>query len=134
TQIAILCATATTLSVLLTMLGYDSVDGFLSINGEESQIVKEIYELRAMGYGYKRIVNHVNTKGFKTKKGNPFGINSIKTILENPTYAGFIRWGKHKNWSEKRRSGKQDNVELVKGQHPPIIDEELWNRVQDIAR
>lgn len=116
------------------MLGYDSVDGVLSINENESQIVKEIFEMRAIGHGYKSIVNHVNTKGFKTKMGNPFGINSIKTILENPTYAGFIRWGKHKNWSEKRRGGKQDNVELVKGQHPVIIEEDLWNRVQAIAR
>lgn len=116
------------------ILGYNSVDGVLSINEGESQIVKEIFQLRAIGHGYKSIVNHVNTKGFKTKKGNPFGINSIKTILENPTYAGLIRWGKHKNWSEKRRGGKQDNVELVKGQHPAIIDEDLWNRVQAIAR
>lgn len=116
------------------ILGYDSVDGVLSINEVESQVVKEIFELRAIGHGYKSIVNHVNTKGFKTKMGNPFGINSIKTILENPTYAGFIRWGKHKNWSDKRRAGKQEFVELVKGQHPAIIDEDLWNRVQDIAR
>lgn len=41
-------------------------------------------------YGYKRIINLVNKNGFKTKKGNLFGINSIKTILEKPTYDGFI--------------------------------------------
>ncbi|WP_414648346.1 recombinase family protein [Cerasibacillus sp.] len=41
-------------------------------------------------YGYKRIINLVNKNGLKTKKGNLFGINSIKTILEKPTYDGFI--------------------------------------------
>lgn len=115
------------------ILGYDTIDGKLVINEHESNIVKEIFELRSLGHGYKSIVNHINTKGFKTKKGNPFGINSVKTILENPTYAGFIRWGKHRNWSEKRRSGKQDNIELVKGEHEAIIDRDLWKRVRNIA-
>lgn len=116
------------------MLGYNCLNGVLSINEEESNVVKEIFELRAMGKGYKSIVNHINTKGFKTKKGNPFGINAVKTILENPIYAGYIRWGKFKNWSDKRRAGKQDNIQLVKGEHPAIIEQELWERVQVIAR
>lgn len=115
------------------ILGYDTIDGNLVINENESNIIKEIFELRSLGHGYKSIVNHVNTKGFKTKKGNPFGINSIKTILDNPTYAGYIRWGKHRNWSEKRRSGKQENVELVKGEHEAIIDRDLWESVRIIA-
>jgi len=32
-----------------------------------------------------------------------------------------------------RRKGKRDNVELIKGQHPAIIEEDLRNRVQAIA-
>ncbi|MFS0749841.1 recombinase family protein [Oceanobacillus sp. 1P07AA] len=48
-------------------------------------------------------------------------------------YKGF-RWGKFKNWSEKSRGGKQSNIELVKGEHPAIIDEELWERVQLLTR
>ena len=115
------------------ILGYDNVEGSLVINEFESNIVKEIFELRALGHGYKSIVNHINAKGFKTKKGNPFGINSIKTILENPTYAGFIRWGLHKNWSEKRRSGRQQEITLIPGKHEAIIDSALWRRVNEIA-
>lgn len=115
------------------ILGYDTKEGELLINEYESSIVKEIFELRASGNGYKSIVNHINTKGLKTKKGKAFGINSVKTILENPTYAGFIRWGKHLHWSEKRRSGKQTEVKLVKGRHEAIIEKELWTRVQEVG-
>ncbi|WP_156289874.1 recombinase family protein [Oceanobacillus salinisoli] len=115
------------------ILGYDTEEGELKVNEYESNIVKEIFELRASGHGYKSIVNHINTKGFKTKKDKAFGINSVKTILENPTYAGFIRWGKHLNWSEKRRSGKQTEVKLVKGRHEAIIERELWTRVQEVG-
>ncbi len=115
------------------ILGYDARKGELIVNEYESNIVKEIFELRASGHGYKSIVNHVNTKGFKTKKGNAFGINSVKTILENPTYAGFIRWGKHRQWSEKRRQGKQEKVDLIDGNHMAIIDQRLWERVQEVS-
>jgi site-specific DNA recombinase len=115
------------------ILGYDTEEGELIVNEHESSIVKEIFELRALGHGYKSIVNHINTKGLKTKKGNPFGINSIKTILENPTYAGYIRWGKHQQWSEQRRKGKQTEVKLIKGRHRAIIEKELWKRVQEIT-
>lgn len=73
------------------ILGYDTDEGELKVNEYESNIIKEIFELRASGHGYKSIVNHINTKGFLTKIGKAFGINSVKTILENPTYAGFIR-------------------------------------------
>ncbi|MEK5104936.1 recombinase family protein [Cytobacillus sp. FSL M8-0252] len=114
------------------ILGYDSVKGRLVENENESNIVKEIFELRALGNGYKSIVNHLNTKGYVTKQGKHFGINSVKTILENPTYTGFIRWGKHKQWSEKRRAGKQSNIQLVKGEHSAIIERELWERVQEV--
>src|SRR5690625_4675850 len=114
------------------ILGYNNVDGALVINEHESGIVKEIFEFRALGHGYKSIVNHINTKGYRTKKGNPFGINSVKTILENPTYAGFIRWGLHKNWSEKRRSGRQQEVTLIPGKHEAIIDSTLWRRINEI--
>ncbi|WP_017725849.1 recombinase family protein [Halalkalibacterium ligniniphilum] len=114
------------------ILGYDCIDRRLIINVEEKVIVQEIFELRAEGKGYKAIVNHINTKGYKSKKGNLFSINSVKTILENPTYIGLVRWGKHRQWAEKRRSGKQEKVELIKGEHEPIISDVLWDRVQTV--
>src|SRR5690606_24786489 len=49
------------------MLGYDSVEKKLIVNEEEASIVKEIFELRAEGKGYKSIVSVLNSKGKKTK-------------------------------------------------------------------
>lgn len=111
------------------ILGYDIVDKKLVINEDESEIIKQIFELRARGLGYSSIANILNREKKMTKKGNEFSINSVKTILENKTYIGEVNWGKHKDWEEKRRGGKTEPVSAI-GEHDALIDLELWNRVQ----
>ncbi|ADU32494.1 recombinase family protein [Evansella cellulosilytica] len=116
------------------VLGYDSEDKQLVINEEESKIVKEIYNMRAEGLGYKKIADNLNSKGKKTKKDNSFSIPAIKLILENEVYIGTKVWGKYRNWEEKRRGGKNNSPIKVENKHDAIIDIELWNRVQEIKR
>ncbi|CAH0120791.1 hypothetical protein PAE9249_03314 [Paenibacillus sp. CECT 9249] len=119
-------------------LGYDSVDGKLVVNAEEAAIVKEIFELRAEGKGFKTIATMLNkkgkkTKGTKTKPGSSFSINAVKTILVNEKYTGSMSWGKLRDWSSKRRAGKSDPT-IVQEAHEAIIDMELWNKVQAVNK
>lgn len=58
----------------------------------------------------------------------------MKQVLDNPTYAGYIRWGKQQNWSTKRRKGTTDEYILVKGTHEPIMTEELWERTRELRK
>ncbi|MGE7271524.1 recombinase family protein [Brevibacillus panacihumi] len=120
------------------MLGYDSVDGNLVVNEDEAAIVKEIFELRAHGKGYKTIVNTLNGKGKKTKgtsnkPGKNFTINGVKTILSNEKYTGNMSWGKVRDWSTKRRKGKSEPT-VVSEAHEAIIDLELWDKVQTVNK
>lgn len=115
------------------MLGYDSVDRRLVINKRESEVVKDIFNLRADGKGYKFIVNILNSSGEKTKRGKDFSIAGIKGIVHNPVYIGKMVWKKHENWNEKRRAGKSKAI-IVDGEHEAIIDEELWNKVQQVNK
>ncbi|MGM8212218.1 recombinase family protein [Virgibacillus sp. W0430] len=109
------------------MLGYDLLNGRLTINEKESMIVKEIFELRSDMNTYKSIAEYLNNKGYKTKQGNSFVSNSIRTILKNPIYAGLIR----DNLSdEKLYSNSNANIQFVEGNHAPIINQDLWERVQ----
>ncbi len=115
------------------MLGYDVVDGELIVNKDEANIVREIFELRALGNGYKLIVGILNNKGKKTKgtdknPGNSFSVNAVKTILENEKYTGIKSWGKHREWNSKRRKGKTEPIQ-AKVKHEAIIEMELWNKV-----
>lgn len=123
------------------VLGYKSVKyenekgkSKLEIVEKEAEIVRMIFELYANGRGLKSLVNHINKLGYKTKKGNLFAIATVKEILQNPIYIGKIRYNRMRDWSEKRRKGKNESPIIVDGQHKPIIDMELWNKVQKLYK
>ncbi|RTE01748.1 recombinase family protein [Paenibacillus whitsoniae] len=95
----------------------------------EAVIVKRIFERFASGQGYRSIANQLNQDGYTTKPGKAFSICSVKDILDNPFYVGKIRYSRYENWSDKRRKGKSAAPIIANGVHPPIISEELWNKV-----
>ena len=71
-------------------LGYDIDKDTLKyvINPFEAEAVKLIFKMYLDGEGYSSIINTLNYKGFKTKKGNTFGKNSLYEILRNEKYTG----------------------------------------------
>ena len=64
------------------MYGYDKIDGSLVVNETEQKMLKKIVKLHKLGYTIHEIVNYINSKGFKTKRGGKkFYYNTIKGIL-----------------------------------------------------
>ncbi|MBU3129074.1 recombinase family protein [Clostridium tagluense] len=119
--------------------GYNPVNKELVVNHNEAEIVKRIFKLytkgsNGIGWGYKKIADNLNKEGIKTRNGNYWSINSIKTIIINPLYSGSIRWGLMKDWKKKRRKGKTDNFVLVKGIHTAIISVETWENTVTISK
>lgn len=114
-------------------LGYNNIPDNkkeLMINQHEANIVKYIFESYAKGHGYRKIANALNHKGYVTKKGNPFSISAISYILSNPFYIGKIQFAKYKDWNDKRRKGLNDKPVIAEVKHTPIINQELWDKVQ----
>ncbi|WP_061313228.1 recombinase family protein [Clostridium botulinum] len=116
------------------MLGYKSnSEKQLKIVDSEAEIVKLIFNLFAYkNLGYKKIACYLNERGYKTLKNSSWAIHSIRQIVNNPTYIGYIRWGQYLDWSKKRRKGKNTDCQLFKGQHTPIIDMDTWEKAQAI--
>ena len=113
-------------------LGYDVINGKLQINQEEANIVKLIFNMYATNYNYMDIAKHINSLGIKTKRGNKFETRTIKYILRNPVYIGKLRWsGNGKTNYVKHDSNSKTN--FIDGIHEPIIDIEVWNKVQEKA-
>lgn len=104
------------------------------INEKEARTVKRIFELYIAGNGYKAIANRVNKEGHLGKRGKPFSISTVKTILENPVYVGMIRYDVRRNWTDKRRGDINPNPLLQKGEHEPIISQLDWEKTQLILK
>lgn len=107
----------------------------LDIVDDEAEIIKMIFDLYANeNWGYKKIACYLNSHGYKTLKDCSWSIYSIKQIIDNPIYTGFIRWGQYVDWAKNRRKGKNNDYQLIKGEHTPIIDMKTWEKSQAIRQ
>ena len=102
----------------------------LVINEKEAEVVRTIYNEYASGKGYKAIVNKINKQGYKSKFGNAFGVAQLRSILTNPVYIGKVRYNVRRDWSDKRRGNINPTPIICDGIHEPIIDLDLYERVQ----
>lgn len=122
-------------------LGYDfdSVTKKISINEEEADIVRFIFNKYVDGYGTERICKDLRTMGCKTKRGNiRWESRSIAGIITNEKYKGDLLFGKTVTIDpiEKRRVknlGQGDQYYFEK-HHEPIISDELWEKANRIFK
>jgi len=116
-------------------LGYDIINKQYVINEKEAQIVREIFNLYLQGYGYKKIAEILNSKGYRNKQGKPFVANSIGPILQNEKYAGIYTFNKtrRKYYHGKRnmkRKKPESEVIRIEDAIPAIISKEMFEAVQ----
>ncbi|MBL9049631.1 MAG: recombinase family protein [Tabrizicola sp.] len=112
----------------MTPLGYDphpdpKTRG-LVINADEAETVRAIFALYDELGCLNAVMRRANDLGLRSKRhhfrsgrvqgGTPFSRGQIYALLRNPIYIGKIR---HK-------------TRVWDGQHAPIVDETLWERVQ----
>ncbi len=85
--------------------GYIYQNKKLAPDPENSLELKEIFEMWAAGISYKEICKKFNLP-----------TSTIYQIIKNPVYIGKIKY----------------KGALYHGKHPPLIDEELFNKANDI--
>ena len=105
---------------------------------EEAAIVKLIFEMYRDGYGSHKIARHLNGLGVKTKKGKKWSPESLKKMRTNEHYLGKVVWNKRQT-VKTVEGGEivvsrplQDEYLVFPGKQPAIIDQELWDAVQEI--
>lgn len=100
-------------------LGYDLKDRKLLMNAQEAHTVQYIYR-RYLELGCVRLLKEdlyrqdIRSKAHGQKGGRSLSRGTLYKILSNPIYIGQIR---HKGYCHP-------------GQHEAIIDQELWEQVQ----
>lgn len=105
---------------------------------EEARIVKLIFEMYRDGYGSHKIARTLNEMGVKTKLGNKWGAESLKKMRTNEHYLGKVVWNKRKD-TRTIEDGMvvvsrplQSEYLVFPGKHQAIIEQELWDAVQEI--
>ena len=104
------------------------------INDYEAVGIKYIFESYLNGSGYIAICNWLNSHGYRTRRSNTFGKNSIHDILTNRRYIGTCILGKNtKSLNGKRNNHRPDPKDLivVEDACPAIIDKELFRKVAE---
>ena len=88
------------------------------IDPQKASLVKKGFELYATGnYNAYEVSDILYEKGLKTKFGRQISHSMMFEMLRNRFYTGEVHWG---------------SVDLKNGKHEPLIDEELFNRVQKV--
>ena len=128
--------------------------GHLIIDEEAAAVVREIFTLFAQGHGKTAIARILNERGipnpteYKRLQGLRYktshNVNSklwkyfaVADILSNQMYIGNMVQGKYGSVSYKTKECRprpRNQWIIVEGTHEPIIDQELWNRVQALIQ
>ena len=120
------------------ILGYDRLNGTYVINPEQALTVRKIFELYAAGLGYKKICAELVRLGYRNSHGTvDWKVDRIGRILRNATYAGYIGFNKSHSESyltQRRINHGEGDFVYVRGDFPPIVPEELWQRCAAIRK
>src|SRR6266550_1633430 len=112
------------------VLGYDVDKEVLRlvVNPKEAVRVRTIFDLYLKHQGLLSVVRELARRGWRTKAwvtrkgrklgGRPFTKTSLHRLLTNVAYTGKTRY----------------KTEVHQGEHPPLVDAELFQRVQALLR
>jgi DNA invertase Pin-like site-specific DNA recombinase len=94
-------------------------DGVFEIVGDEAPVVELIFRLYTNdAMGMRLIVQHLNERDIRTRRGGRWNVVSIRDILRNPVYMGtYTRFG----------------LRLPRS-HEPIIPPQVYRAAQDTVR
>ena len=120
-------------------LGYDyhKEDKTISINEEEAETVRYIFNRYVEGAGGKVIARELKNLGYKTKRGDSnFSEHGVVGIIKNEKYKGDLLMGKTFTVDPitKRRldnMGEADQY-YTENHHEAIVSRELWDRANEI--
>ncbi|MDE5741301.1 MAG: recombinase family protein [Oscillospiraceae bacterium] len=121
--------------------GYDRIKisggkGYTLKPNKEAAIVKYIFEQYLNCSGAGSVAAALDDMGISARKGKSWSRATVSGILKNPVYIGKIRWSYRKNVKQSRggqivtQRKVNDNYILAEGMHEPIIDIDLFDRVQ----
>lgn len=120
-------------------LGYDyhPEDKTITVNEDEAELVKFIFDMYLQGYGTTTIAKRLIELGKKNKKGEvSWHTHGVMGIIRNEKYKGDILLGKTFTTDpiSKRRlanMGEEDQFYL-QDHHEAIVSREVWDQAEQV--
>ena len=116
------------------------------------EVVKDVYRLCLEGCGFKTIAERLNQRRIPSAKGGLWSFTTIKSLLQNPVYAGDIVWNRRTEAKFYRvKDGRADKMRsrteskkithhaeedwiVIKDAVPAIVDRQTWQRAQQMVK
>ena len=122
-----------------SLWGYDKKDCVLTVNEEEAEVVRKVFDLYAnQGLGVRRVAQALSDLGYTSREGNAFNVLTVRHILTNPKYKGWYCGNKTQSLDYRtKKKAFLDESEWVMYPDPSIpalVPEELWDRANAIYK
>ena len=123
----------------------------LVIDEYASEVVKRVFTMYAQGIGKQSIAKILNAEGIlcpseykklngenykncnRLEKTSYWTYSTVNIMLKNEMYIGnMIQGKKHQRMRSKQRPVEKENWIRVENTHEPIIDRQLWDKVQKL--
>ena len=96
----------------------------LAIEPHEAELVRKIFQMTVNeGYGSHQLAEYANNAGYRTHNGAEFQSNTIRRILKNEIYIGYIVNG-------NARSDRIENLRLISDEDFNFVQEILSQRTR----
>jgi site-specific DNA recombinase len=90
------------------------------LDEDRAPLVAELFRRYAGGTESDRsLAIWLNSRGVQTANGRPFSKDTVREMLVNSAYAGFV-------------SSRRDKSFTIKGKHPAIVEPVLYEQVQQV--
>lgn len=105
---------------------------------EEARVVQQVFEMYARGVSSHEIARTLNGMGIPSPSGKSWTASSVKPMVTNDHYIGMVHWNRRKTVKViecgdlVHTRPRNADYQSYPGKHPPIIDRDLWDRVQDL--
>lgn len=113
--------------------GFKNINGEILIDENEAQMVRQIYQLFADGFGGRVVARILRESGIRNRNGKTLSENTIREIVKNPLYKGIVVMNKEHFDFEAKRTIKNPESEWIfrEGLVPKIIDDDLWENANN---
>ncbi len=107
----------------------------LVIVPEQADIIRQIFRYAVnQGMGYEKIANTLNKNGVPAPILDKWKGGTIRSILTNPVYMGYIAYNRRKNGHANSTRLDRKEWTYSREQKPEImiVSQEIWERAQEI--